>query len=154
MKKHDFADSLAVGKHGEQQLLKLWPDLEPLDGKKGDFRVRSTGQLVEVKSDQYDANTTANFFIELMSDVHRQKAGGPVQALYHGCDLYVYFFPKNSLVYIFEVEPLCTWLAQNSNKYGIVYIRNAGWTTTGCKIPRTHLQDLYKILVVEDNAHE
>lgn len=141
---HKFHDSLKVGKAGEAALQKLWPELTPLGGKGSDF-ILPDGTRVEVKSDSYDMNATGNMFIELLSDLDRVKVGGPRQAALHGSTLWVYWFPKNKVAYVFKTEDMVQWLRDNENFYAPIYIKNIRWTTVGIKVPRVTLRHMAEI---------
>ncbi len=140
---HNFKSSLAKGKAGEELLLKLMPELTPLNGRKADFVNLKTEELYELKSDQYDMNATKNFFIELWSDVDKAKPGGPVQALAHGSKYWLYMFPKNKTLFTFETEALVEWIQEQSSVYKLICIPNVAWVTAGIKVPRLVLQHLY-----------
>lgn len=140
---HYFNKSLEKGKLGEAMLMELWPDLEQLKGRKSDFKVKSTGKLVELKSDQYDMAKTDNFFIELWSDSAKLKPGGPLQAMMHASDYWVYLFVQNKTMFVFNTNELVDWVMRNSNKYERISIVNQGWVTTGIKVPRLSLASLY-----------
>ena len=140
---HSFKKSLEIGKAGEAALQKLWPDLVQLPGRHSDFFLQSTGETVEVKTDSYSMSATANFFIELMRDVERERIGGPAQSLIHGSSLWVYWFIKDKVAFIFETRDLVAWLKENHMKYPQRNIKNNGWTTVGILVPREDLKALY-----------
>lgn len=140
---HYFKKSLEIGKAGEAALQKLWPDLVPLDGRGADFFLSSTGETVEVKTDSYSMAATSNFFIELMRDVEKERIGGPAQALMHGSSLWVYWFIKDKVAFVFETRDLVAWLKENYTKYPQRNIKNMGWTTVGILVPREDLKALY-----------
>ncbi len=142
MSKHNFARSLAKGKESEVLLLKLWPQLTPTDGRKGDFLLPS-GDKLEVKSDNYDHEKTGNMFIERWSDFDKKKEGGPWQALEHGAKYFFYWFPLNRVGYMFETQNLVDFLAETEHTYTPVLIENARWTTVGYKVPRDSLKAIY-----------
>lgn len=144
MSRPNFARDLKVGQAGERAFIKLAAqhgiDLLQTDGRSGDL-VDSTGGIWELKTDSYDHEATANFFIELYSDVDKGKLGGPAQALANGCQYFVYYFSANNIAYIFHTENLCrqvdNYIAMNSPKH--VEIRNRSWVTLGIKVPRSSL---------------
>ncbi len=123
-------------------MLESWPGLIKLDGRKADF-VTPEGELLELKSDQYDMSKTANFFIELLSDLEKGKSGGPAQALTHGSVLWCYLYVKNRTMFTFQTKPLADWVHEHSYKYSQICIPNRSWITVGIKVPRTDLQHLY-----------
>jgi hypothetical protein len=147
---HDFQRSLEKGKAGEELFMKLWPGLERLDGRKSDFKVLATGELLELKSDSYDMNKTDNCFIELWSNDALKRPGGPMQAMAHGTHLWVYYFPKNGTCLVFRTNHLVDWLLKNSGKYKRTPIQNRGWYTVGIVVPRKDLEKLYEIRVLDE----
>lgn len=137
---HNFANSLKIGKAGEAALNRLWPELVPTDGRKGDFKLGK--DTVEVKTDSYDMDKTVNFFIERWSDIANQKPGGPWQSLEHGAKYFVYWFPKNGTAFVFETLELVTYLNTVLADYQSITIPNRAWVTVGYKIPRETLKSL------------
>lgn len=141
--RHNFKESLAIGKKGEAMFAHYMPGLVALNGKGSDF-VDADGNLWELKSDQYDMDKTANFFIEEWSDFEKKKPGGPFQAMTNKSKYWCYYFPKNGRVFIFETEKLVDWLNQSLAKYDAVMVPNHAWITIGHKVPREHLKSLYR----------
>lgn len=144
---HYFHKSLKAGKAGEIKFAKLAAEndwqLTATDGKSGDF-LTTQGEKVEVKSDTYDHDATGNFFIEWWSDLDKLKPGGPLQAQLHGCKFFVYYFSKNNIAYVFDVDQLCKQL-QSIDLGRPIYIQNIKWRTSGYKVPRhllTHIRVL------------
>lgn len=140
---HDFKSSLAKGVAGEMLLTQYMPELIRLAGRKADFAHATTGELYELKTDSYNMNKTANFFIEIYSDIERGKLGGPAQALEHGSKYWMYLFTQNKILFIFDTKALCGWLIDNAKDYATIEIPNKGWTTGGIKVPREALKHLY-----------
>jgi hypothetical protein len=144
MTKPNFARDLKVGQAAELSFIKLAAShgiiLTQTDGRKGDL-VDIEGKLWECKGDQYDHNKTANFFIELFSDVEAAKKGGPWQALDNKCDYFVYFFSANKIAYIFSTEDLVRQVDHylSIEKPPLIEIRNRAWITVGAKVPRSAL---------------
>jgi hypothetical protein len=151
---HYFKNSLKVGQAGEEMLLKLWPDLQRLDGRKHDFIVKSTGQTLELKTDTYSMAQTPNFFIELWSNLDKGKKGGPWQALANGTDLWCYMFAKDKTAFLFNTAELVAALDVLIEKYPGVSIPNQSWTTVGCKVPRSVLESYYRILLFDGSSNE
>jgi hypothetical protein len=139
---HDFKTSLKKGQVGEELLLKAFPNLTKLDGRRSDF-ISDRGDRWELKTDSYDMEVTANFFIELLSDLAREKPGGPRQALSHGSNVWCYLFVKNMVLFTFNTAELVAWLDVNENNYIPSRIPNKNWTTVGIKVPRIVLKHLY-----------
>lgn len=138
---HIFKKSLAAGQAGEKAILALWPELQPLDGREGDF-VLPDGKKVELKTDSYSHDKTGNFFIEVYSDVDKGKVGGPAQADMHNCFYFAYFFPSHGICYVFETKKLLEQL-KTVPLGRPVEIRNVRWTTVGHKVPRTLLTPVF-----------
>ena len=141
--KHSFSKSLEVGKAGELAFMELWPGLERLDGRTHDFFSPSSGKTIELKTDSYDMNKTANFFIELWSDLEQEKVGGPWQARKNATDLWIYYFRQNQTAFEFNVAELAEWTDKNHAAYKPVHIFNPSWVTAGIKVPREALAFLY-----------
>ena len=139
---HYFHKSLQNGKKGELQFLELAKScnwlLTQTDGRAGDF-VTQSGEKVELKTDSYDHDSTGNLFIEFYSDIDKGKLGGPAQAQMHGCKYFVYFFSKNKIAYVFDVDDLCKQLL-TIDLGKPKDIRNVRWTTRGYAVPRTLLK--------------
>ncbi len=137
-----FENSLKEGQKGEELFLNIFKDrLVRLDGKNADFKLLD-GRTVELKSDYYDNNKTSNFFFERYSDKDRLTNGGPWQALDKNIDLFVYWFPKNKTIYVFNTKKLVEKLNSIVESYELVDIPNKSWITSGYKIPRNYLQDI------------
>ncbi len=117
-----------------------WP-LTRTDGKKGDF-LTAQNELVELKSDKYDINSTSNLFIEWWSDIDKLKPGGPLQAKLHGAKYFVYFFVQNNTAFVYNTDQLCKRLLE-IDLGKPVEIRNVRWVTVGYKINRALLQPLF-----------
>lgn len=141
---HKFKRSLAAGRSGELLLASLWTELVPIEGgRKGDFMLGN--KKVEVKSDSYGLQGSVNFFMERWSDEDKLKPGGPFQALEHGCQFFVYFYPTDKVAFVFDTGSLCRVLLKMLPELKPVNIRNVRWNTVGYKIPREALKDIYVI---------
>ncbi len=141
---HSFKASLAKGQAGEELLLKLWPGLKRLDGRKHDF-ITDDGVTLELKTDSYSTEKTKNFFMELVSNVQSMKPGGPAQALKNGTQLWVYMYPASNVFYIFSTSELVAELNKilYTEELAPCLIRNKTWTTIGVKVPRKLLEHIY-----------
>lgn len=139
---HDFKSSLKKGQVGELLLLNATPGLVRLDGRKSDF-ITKDGISLELKTDSYDMASTPNFFIELVSDLAREKPGGPRQAQLHGSILWCYLYVKNLVLFTFNTDELVNWLDVHDKNYLPSRIPNKTWTTLGIKVPRIDLKHLY-----------
>lgn len=143
MRQHNFQTSLAKGKAGEALILKLWPELMATDGRKGDFLLGADKLKVEVKSDSYGLHGSPNFFFERYSNASKGSPGGPWQALAHGCNLFVYFYPSDRVAFIFDTVIVVNLLNQLITSLQPVEVQNRGYTTIGFKVPRSELEGLY-----------
>lgn len=142
-----FSTQLEVGAKGERVLLERYPrKLELINEHYSDFRVKSSGEILELKTDTYDMGKTSNFFIERYSDVIKKSPGGPWQARKKGAGIFCYMFINNNCWFEFRDLPaLIKRLEELTRGKGLVYIRNKAWTTGGYKIKRADLEDLYKV---------
>ena len=136
-----FTEDLKRGHTGELKFFSLFNNkLEHIDGRIADFKIISSGELVELKSDWYDLEKTENFFIERYS--YENEPGGPFQALENRIKYYVYFFPRNDQFFIFETEDLCDYLSWRMKEEDLINIKNENYVTRGWKIPREQLAHL------------
>lgn len=139
---HQFHASLKKGKDAESRFLKKFEGrVEQLDGYKGDFKIISSGKIIELKVDFYDPNLTPNFFMERYS--YDAKPGGAWQAMENGASYYVYVFAQEpDKIYVFEVEKLIAEMEKLMPKLRCINVKNVGHTTIGFLTPRellTHL---------------
>lgn len=142
-----FQAQLKVGQRGEELLRHKWahrPVERHVDMRGPDF-VDSRGRIIELKTDTYKVTDTFNFFMERLSNKEKQSPGGPWQALSKGADVFVYLYINSGVWFVFEDIP-----ALVKRLDGIILLKkstnvpNRGYVTQGYKIPRTHLQDLYR----------
>lgn len=142
---HSFKSSLAKGQKGEELLLKVWPGLTRLDGRKHDF-VDAQGKTYELKSDSYSIEKTKNFFIELVSNIQGFKVGGPAQALKNETDFWIYMYPTSNVMFIFNTTELVEEINKLliSEQLQLSLIPNRGYSTIGVKMPRELLKHIYK----------
>lgn len=141
---HYFHRSLVSGKAGEALLASLMPELEALNGKGSDFKHRITGDLWELKTDSYDMLKTSNFFVERYGNDKKMSNGGPWQALEHRSKYWVYMFPVNKTLFIFNTQELVHFLDNYKGTFPVVNIPNKGYNTIGYKVPRDLLKHLYE----------
>ncbi len=141
---HSFKSSLAKGQKGEELLLKVWPGLTRLDGRKHDF-VDAAGLTYELKTDSYTTEKTANFFIELVSNIQNMKVGGPKQALNNGTTFWIYMYPASNVLYVFNTQELVDEMNKLlvSEQLALSLIPNRGYSTVGVKVPRKLLAHIY-----------
>lgn len=139
----NFAIDLSVGRIGELAFIHACQgSVEPLDGREGDCKVKGSNVKLEIKTDSYDMNKTPNLFIEKYRSA--QRAGGPWQALEHGCKYYVYCFSKNAQIFVFETKKLVERmeLLHDSKNLTLTSVGNGSYTTRGLKIHRDWVTDL------------
>lgn len=143
----DFQQQLKVGSRGEELFLERYPEkIELADDHYCDFRIKSDGRIIELKTDTYSIEKTDNFFIERWSDVHTRAPGGPWQANKYGASIFCYYFIRNNIWFQFEDIPaLLERIEELTASAGLVYIKNRRWVTGGYKIKRADLEDLYDI---------
>ncbi len=146
---HHFAKSLKAGKAGELAFIDLAAEhnieLIITDGRSGDA-IDDDDNKWEIKTDSYDADKTANFFIERYSNVAKLSNGGPWQAAEHNCKYFAYYFPTNGLAYVFETDVLLKRL-EEIDMGKPVEIKNARHCTIGFKVPRTLLYGAVKMVL-------
>lgn len=141
----NFKADLERGSKGEELLMELWPELVRLDGRKADFSIN--GKKLELKTDYYEQSKTKNFFMETYSNVQKGKRGGPFQSEQNNVDLFLYFYIKDTMGYLFDVKELVKFLKSKEDKYPTRMITNHGWITSGILVPRAHLAELYQVKV-------
>lgn len=152
MKKvHDFKKSLKRGEKGEKKFLEVcgW-QLKKLPGKGPDYKIKGRRKYVELKTDYYKSHE--NFFMERWSSIEDNKPGGPWQALEKGSDYFCYYFIKHDVWYKFKTKELVKLLNKVTEKMGLIYVRNKGWTTGGYKVPRQLLEKIYEEIEIEDDS--
>lgn len=146
---HHFGKSLRAGQAGEAAFIKLAAKhdivLTATDGRSGDA-LDADGNKWEIKSDSYDADKTANFFIERYSNVAKLTNGGPWQAAEHNCKYFVYYFTANNLAYVFETDVLLQTL-EEIDMGKPVEVKNVRHCTIGYKVPRILLYNAVKIVL-------
>ena len=142
-----FKQQLQVGDRGQELFLKYYH--EPLvvyPKHAADFQLVKCGGLVELKTDTYNMEKTANFFWERWSDMDKKKPGGPWQSHKHKVKRFVYMFVRHNVYYEFQDVPALVARLDEliaSKKYKPFPVKNRGWITVGYPIPRTELADLY-----------
>lgn len=142
-----FREQLAVGDKGEAWFLANYPRrLEKLDGRKADFRVASSLERLELKTDSYSLEKTPNFFFERFSDRDKKTPGGPWRAKQDKVDIFCYLFIASGTWFEFRdipalVKHLDAWLKAEKPKPKT--IPNRGWVTEGYAVPRNSVSGLY-----------
>jgi hypothetical protein len=142
-----FKKQLELGEAAEARLRCIYHrPTEDYIGREHDF-LDEAGNRIEVKSEMRTLDSTANFFIEYMRDIEKEKRGGPWQAMQAGSNHFVIFFVTDDTYFIFEDIPaLCreilAWSKKTNAKLKI--IRNRGWAASGWAVPREVLLPLGK----------
>lgn len=149
--KADFSTDLGRGLDGELRFLKRYSHvLTKTDGRKGDFRIISNGDLVELKTEFYSAvrriqGYTDNFFIERYS--REGVDGGPWQALSGGSKWYFHLYVNcNSLFGTNDIPQLISKVEHLVKQYdlSLVPIKNLSYVTEGYLIKRKWIADIMK----------
>jgi hypothetical protein len=128
--------------------------LEKIDGLKGDFVLKETGQKLELKTDLWVMDRTPNFFMERYSNKATQSPGGPWQSAAHGSDLFIYFYVKDLTFYQFETKKLVEALERIVPTLAPTDIPNTGYVTQGYRVPRTMLADIATIKRIKVKVEE
>ncbi len=142
----DFKKQLSVGMKGEKLLLQKWPHaVRKHDALKGPDLVDSRGKVIELKTDTYPIEKTANFFMERYSDASVKSPGGIWQAASKGVDVFVYLFINSGRWYVFEdMAALIKRVEELTALKFLHNIPNRGYVTQGYKVRRSDLADLYR----------
>lgn len=137
----DFNKDLKKGQASEHDFfMKYQEHLTRTDGRRGDFEINKTSEVLELKTDYYDPEATPNMFMEYYS--YNEEPGGPWQAQKHGVAYYAYWFPNGDLLYLFNVDQLVKRLNKLIPNLKPKLIKNRQHTTTGYTIERKLLEDL------------
>lgn len=140
-KVHDFESSLKKGKKAEAEFFELFKDkLERLDGFINDFRIKATGETIELKLETRCTSETPNIFVERYS--YKDVNGGPYQAAEKGSTYYIHFFPKTMEFFCYRTTKLVAWLNANMPRPWLFNIRNKTHVTRGFVVRREALKDL------------
>lgn len=146
----DFKKQLAYGNKKELEFIEIYPkQLVIADSRKYDFDLKN-GKTLELKSDNYDADKTTNFFMERYSDMYKKTPGGIWRAAEDDIDIFIYWFPKNKLYFEFtKLKNLAKVLDKITDGMYVQTVRNASWITAGYKVPRDLLLNHYKRVTYE-----
>lgn len=137
----DFKKDLKKGQASEHDfLMKYQKHLTHTDGRRGDFEINKTGEVLELKTDYYDPEATPNFFIELYS--YKEEPGGPFQSKLHGAKYYAYWYPNGDQLFLFNVDQLVKRMKKIMPNLDKKFIKNKSYTTTGYLVERELLLDL------------
>lgn len=143
---------LAQGKKAEKEFMEIYPTPLTLvvDHRKWDLE-SECGLKVELKTDTYNMDKTENFFMERWSSIERKSPGGPWQALEKGANTFIYLFSNNCTYFeCLSLISLVKKLNRLTEKQPLVYIKNAGWTTAGYKVPRQSLEEHFEVFEWEE----
>lgn len=142
-----FDEQIKVGLAGEQLFLAHYPHiLSPCPDDRADFIIQELGELIELKTDTYSMEKTPNFFMEKYSDTGKKTLGGPWRAERDGVHRFIYLFQSDRVWFEFtDIPNLIKRLESLTSGRGYVNIKNRGWTTSGYKVKRDELADLYTI---------
>lgn len=136
---HDFEESLKRGKAGEEIFHQYFKEkVYRLDGYNGDFKIKSNGLVIELKSDYWPMK---NMFMERWSS--KGRPGGPWQAQEKGNEWFVYMFPLNLTLFCFQTNQLVKWCEKLLPKYEVSAIKNKGWIGEGYPIPIYEFQPIF-----------
>jgi len=140
-----FKNQQNVGDKGESDFKESYKSLSPIKSEERaiDFHL-NTGESVEVKTDTYPMEKTANFFMETVSNSESGKLGGPFRARQDGVKFFVYYYLNNKQFFWFDTIKLCEKLEQliAEKKYKIKSIKNKTWLTLGYAVPRADLESV------------
>ncbi|GAC1501546.1 MAG: hypothetical protein NVS1B10_05800 [Candidatus Saccharimonadales bacterium] len=136
-----FVASLKKGSDGESRLLRMWPELKRLDGKRGDF-IAPDGRKLELKSESRNVEDTPNFFIERYSNFEKKSPGGPWQSLEQGSELMCFTFRACPIGFLFDVKTLVLFIEPILSKLKPIFINNKGYKTMGYAVPREALMPI------------
>lgn len=137
----DFNKDLKKGQASEHDFfMKYQEHLTRTDGRRGDFEINKSEEVLELKTDYYDPEATPNVFMERYS--YKEAPGGVFQAKEHGVSYYAYWFPKTDLLLLFNVDQLIKRLKKLEPTLKPVYIKNKEHTTMGYLVNRALLEDL------------
>lgn len=141
-----FDEQKKLGAKGERLFLKKWPyPVRRNEEFKGVDFIDSEGRRIELKTDTFDMSATPNFFMERYSDWDRKAPGGPWQALEKGADTFIYLFIKQKVWFVFkDLRGLIERLEETTKDAYAISVRNKAWITTGYKVHRELLSDLYE----------
>ena len=135
-----MAAQLKKGKAAEKAFLERYGSdaLERLSGRKGDFQVKWSRAILELKTDFYE--NSPNLFIERWSVVgspdREAKPGGPWQSVTHNASYYVYWFVATDELFVFNAAALASFLEPQLASFRRIQVRNKGYTTEGYLVPK------------------
>lgn len=151
-KKAEFKKDLDRGHDGERSFFeKYQSSVTHLDGRNADFEINKTGETIELKTDYYDFEKTANLFMERYS--YAEEPGGPWQSLKKGITYYIYHFHSHDRTFIFNTVQLVRKLEKLTVSLKLVNVQNRNHVTRGYKVPMLDLVDMC-LEPADINLHE
>lgn len=135
-----MAAQLKKGKAAEKAFLERYGSdaIERLSGRKGDFQIKWSRAILELKTDFYE--NSPNLFIERWSVVgspdREAKPGGPWQSVTHNASYYVYWFVSTDELFVFNAAALASFLEPQLASFRRIQVRNKGYTTEGYLVPK------------------
>lgn len=135
-----MAAQLKKGKAAEKAFLERYGQdaLERLSGRKGDFQIKWSRAILELKTDFYE--NSPNLFIERWSVVgspdREARPGGPWQSVTHNAAYYVYWFVATDELFVFNAAALASFLEPQLSSFRRISVKNKGYTTEGYLVPK------------------
>lgn len=137
-----FQRDLKFGNAAEVSFVAKWADkLQLLDGFNGDFKIISTNQKIELKTDRRAASDTGNIFIERYSHKDKQTPGGPYKAQLVDCTFFIYLFAHCGTYYTFNTAELVALVEAMPNKKPF-NVKVGGSNAMGYLVPITLLSPI------------
>jgi len=142
-----FKKQLTVGNKGEELFLRHYKGSEKSDIRKYDLLYK--GEKVELKTDTYPMEKTANFFMERYGSIEDGKIGGPWRAREDGVKHFVYFYLADKTFFWFESKALADYLDTYTKDKRGKTVANRGYSSLGFAVPR---EDLRHLILKEDKV--
>lgn len=152
----DFKEQLTKGNAAEEEFPAIYKQMTGLEVEKHttfdyDFNCED-GNKVELKTDFYPHEKTANFFIERWSDYDAEKPGSLWQSGPKGVTQFIYWYKSSGKVYKFtiDLEKLAGIIEQLVEEKSIPmkFIQNRTYRGGGWCIPRKLLADYWEVFEV------
>ncbi len=135
-----FKKQIGVGNVGESLFLKTYAGSIKSTDLKYDFTYN--GKTVELKTDTYPMEKTANYFMEQYGSIEDKKLGGPWRAAQDNVDFFVYLYLADKKFFWFETKALKEFLDKQILSMRGKSVWNKGYTTFGFAVPRDILEHL------------
>ena len=150
--KAEFKKDLARGHDGERSFYEKYQgSVTHLDGRNADFEINKTAETIELKTDYYDYEKTANFFMERYS--YAEEPGGVWQAAKKGITYFIYHFDSHDVTFIFNTKQLVRRLEKLEPTLKLVQVQNKNYITRGYKVPIVLLSEMC-LEPADINLHE